>query len=164
MNKTCTKCGEEKPLDDFYKEPLGRGGRKSRCKTCVKDYRQANSDREKAYQKAYSLQNSDLMAARSRAWRRANVDRYKEYCRAHYQENSLDYKVKAMKRRAAKLQRTPAWADQEAIKQIYETCPTGYEVDHIVPLQGKTVSGLHVPENLQHLPASENRAKGNKYA
>jgi hypothetical protein len=68
------------------------------------------------------------------------------------------------KRRAAKLQRTPAWADLEAIKQFYLNCPKGYHVDHIVPLQGVNVSGFHVLNNLQYLSASENLRKSNKYA
>ena len=67
------------------------------------------------------------------------------------------------KRRAAKLQRTPAWADLEAIKQFYAECPKGYEVDHIVPLQGVNISGLHVLNNLQYLTKSENCKKNNKY-
>jgi hypothetical protein len=68
------------------------------------------------------------------------------------------------KRRASQLQRTPKWADLEAIKQFYLNCPKGYHVDHIVPLKGANISGLHVLNNLQYLSASENLSKGNKYA
>ena len=73
------------------------------------------------------------------------------------------------KRHAAELLRTPVWADTIKIHQIYKlaahmsTPPLLYHVDHIIPLQGKTVSGLHVPENLQILTAPENMSKHNKY-
>lgn len=67
------------------------------------------------------------------------------------------------RRRAAKLQRTPAWRNLDAITAIYITCPKGYDVDHIIPLQSKNVSGLHVESNLQCLPLSENRSKNNKF-
>jgi len=68
-----------------------------------------------------------------------------------------------MKRHAAKLQRTPAWADLEAIRQFYLNCPKGYEVDHDVPLQGVNISGLHVLNNLVYLTKSDNRKKSNKW-
>lgn len=66
-------------------------------------------------------------------------------------------------RRAAKIQRTPKWADLEKIKEIYHNCPEGMHVDHIIPLQGSIVSGLHVENNLQYLSASDNLRKGNYY-
>ena len=67
------------------------------------------------------------------------------------------------KRRASKLQRTPSWVNYNEIRDFYIKCPEGYHVDHKIPLQGKLVSGLHVPENLQYLTASENLSKGNRY-
>lgn len=65
--------------------------------------------------------------------------------------------------RAMKLQRTPSWANREAINDFYRNCPEGYEVDHIIPLQGENVSGLHIAENLQYLTKSENCSKGNRF-
>jgi len=59
--------------------------------------------------------------------------------------------------------RLPKWADVEAIRQFYMNKPQGCEVDHIIPLSGKTVSGLHVLENLQYLTIAENRSKNNKF-
>jgi len=59
--------------------------------------------------------------------------------------------------------RLPKWADIEAIRKFYMNKPQGYEVDHIIPLSGKTVSGLHVLENLQYLTIAENRSKNNKF-
>lgn len=58
---------------------------------------------------------------------------------------------------------TPLWADRKAIQQFYANCPPGYEVDHIVPLRGETVCGLHVLENLQYLSVQDNAAKSNKF-
>lgn len=70
--------------------------------------------------------------------------------------------ARAAKRRSAQLQATPPWADLEAIKNFFINRPEGMEVDHIIPLQGKTVCGLHVLHNLQYLSQSENCRKSNK--
>ena len=86
--------------------------------------------------------------ARTAAWKKANWPAYKAYlatCKA---------RVK---------QATPAWADLAAIRAFYRNCPPGFHVDHIVPLNGKTISGLHVLPNLQYLPATENLRKGNRF-
>jgi hypothetical protein len=73
-------------------------------------------------------------------------------------------------RRAGLLQATPKWANRGAIRAVYERCmqitrDTGmpHEVDHIVPLRGERVSGLHVHWNLQVIPAVENRIKSNRF-
>lgn len=66
-------------------------------------------------------------------------------------------------KRAGRLERTPSWANLSEIKEIYKNCPEGYHVDHIIPLQGALVSGLHVEYNLQYLLAKDNLKKSNKF-
>lgn len=60
-------------------------------------------------------------------------------------------------------ERTPNWANMNIIEHIYKNCPRGYHVDHIIPLRGDLVSGLHVENNLQYLTAEQNRFKSNKF-
>tara|TARA_Y100000310_G_C20285111_1_gene624483 strand:+ start:77 stop:622 length:546 start_codon:yes stop_codon:yes gene_type:complete len=77
-----------------------------------------------------------------------------------YQLDNLNvYRHNTAKRRKRVKEQTPPWADMEKIKQIYLTCPNGYDVDHIHPL---SKGGLHIHWNLQHLPAIENLRKGSK--
>jgi hypothetical protein len=86
-------------------------------------------------------------------------DRYKRW-----QQNNKDkVRLKSATERAVRLQRVTKWADIDVIKEFYLNCPDGFHVDHIIPLRGKLVSGLHVIENLQYLPAKENLSKGNKF-
>lgn len=63
----------------------------------------------------------------------------------------------------SKIKRTPSWTDLIAITEFYKACPKGMAVDHIIPLQGKNVSGLHVINNLQYLTKSENSSKSNNF-
>ena len=64
---------------------------------------------------------------------------------------------------AKKSLRVPPWVDNQKINEFYANCPEGFHVDHIIPLRGKLVSGLHVHYNLQYLPKRENILKGNRF-
>ena len=104
------------------------------------------------------IRNRDKILAQKREYRQANKGRIRAL-------NSL--------RKQYIKQRTPSWVDNEVlflIREIYDlaairTVQTGFawHVDHVIPLQGKLVSGLHVPENLQVIPAVVNIQKKNKY-
>ena len=74
--------------------------------------------------------------------------------------------AKRVRRRATQLNATPKWLtkdDKEKIRKIYAKCPKGYHVDHIIPLRGKNVCGLHVPNNLRIVTAYVNQSKSNKF-
>ena len=60
-------------------------------------------------------------------------------------------------------ERKPKHMSWRPIQLMYERCPDGHELDHIIPLRHELVSGLHVPWNMQYLPVKENRSKGNKF-
>lgn len=84
-------------------------------------------------------------------------------------------RAKLARRRAKKLNATVAWANNQAIKEVYMDCESiniaaklagcteKFVVDHIIPLQGKNVSGLHIESNLQIITNTENARKHNKY-
>ena len=79
-----------------------------------------------------------------------------------YDKNPKIALASTRRQQASRLKRVPKWSETELITKFYENCPNEHEVDHILPLQGKLVSGLHVFGNLQYLPMIENRSKGNK--
>ena len=98
-----------------------------------------------------------------------NIKLKTQFCRDKYAPSGLHIRCRPCKNykdslyRANKLKATPPWVDTNKIKEKYLNCPDDHEVDHIVPLKGKNVRGLHVPWNLQYLTPSENRKKSNKY-
>jgi len=71
-------------------------------------------------------------------------------------------KMNAHLRRAIELRAIPAWENPKSIKKLYEYTP-GYALDHIIPLKGKTVCGLHCSDNLVKIPTKINAAKSNKW-
>lgn len=89
-----------------------------------------------------------------------NLNTFCKICFSVYQKDNPHYWREIS---ARKKNRTPPWADIKTIKEFYKNCPKGYQVDHIIPLNGKLISGLHTIENLQYLTVNENYEKGNKW-
>jgi len=152
QRKYCQGCDNILPEAEYYIATTRTRGIQPLCTAC---------EREKSSN--YYSNNTEKVLTASKRYYESNIEKVRARHRDYAKEHSLEYNARAAKRRAAKLQRTPSWANLDKIKEIYRTCPEGYHVDHIVPLQGELVSGLHVENNLQHLPASENLAKGNTF-
>lgn len=81
----------------------------------------------------------------------------------YYNNNKSSFIHKNNLRRANKLQATPIWANLDKIKDIYDNCPEGFHVDHVIPLNNDLVCGLHCELNLMPIPAKENLSKSNKF-
>lgn len=140
--KRCSTCKVEKPFEEFIKNKNKKDGYNNQCKSCIKKYQEENKDKISEYKKQYREENKDKTRAAT------------------------------ARRKAKKLQATPCWLTTEHLKSIERfytiskemelSSGVKYHVDHIIPLQGETVCGLHVSWNLQTLEVSENLSKNNK--
>lgn len=175
MKKFCIKCNEEKELLEFHVAKRNTDGFEGKCKSCKSLYRKSqylkNRDKELAINQKWKYQNKDRYDEICREWYFNNKEYHNSLTRKYYQENKSLYRAKDAKYRASKLQATPLWADLEQIKRVYKACAkiserTGVEhhVDHIIPLQGKNVCGLHVEKNLAIISAKANLEKSNTFA
>lgn len=154
--KNCTKCLSLKNLSEFYKYKPAKDGRDSWCKECKQAY-------VKKYQSGPYRDNKNRQNAK---YRFENPKKMRNISKDWALRNKASCREKIRRYQAKKFGSIPRWITKEhrqQMKYIYATCPKGYEVDHVVPLQGKNVTGLHVPWNLQILPAEVNRSKGNKF-
>lgn len=107
-------------------------------------------------------------ADRRRYWE--NPEKHRAKTLAAIQKNRAHYTAMVNKRRLSASKRIPSWSDLEMIECVYQEARLAteyfcerYEVDHIIPLHGKTVSGLHVPTNLRIATKSLNCSKGNRF-
>ena len=158
----------------------------------VKAWRDANPEKRLAQQLLYVKKHPDTVKAKARRHRDKHLDAVREKDRlsaaafrlankqliaerkAQYaKQNPAQINAAVARRKAAKIQRTPSWLTDDdlwMIEQAYDIASIrtkmfgfSWHVDHIIPLQGKKVSGLHVPMNLQVIPGAENCSKGNRY-
>jgi hypothetical protein len=139
----------------------------------VKEWRAANPDKWAEQSSRYAKKYPEKSVARTKAWKERHPERAAEVDKRTRQKNSARIDANRAKYRAVKLRATPAWLNKGhwfeigcvyVYRDALKRAGLNYHVDHIVPLQGKNVSGLHVPENLQVIPAVENRLKNNHYA
>lgn len=149
-NGRCVECSK------ISSRKIARANPEENKARCLK-WRENNREKSREDARKWRKNNPEKFAKNRAAWKKANHGKVIAYNRKRY---------------TSKLQRTPAWLTPEQlqdIEKIYIECrkmsvETGVEhhVDHIVPLQGKDVSGLHVPWNLQIITAEENLSKGNR--
>lgn len=154
MVKLCTHCEQEKSLDDFH-AGAGKFGKKSQCVICCR-------------------RHYDPIKARDarRAHQQRNREEYRQRNSEYDKEHKPQRAAREAYRRAMKVNATPSWLNDEHKKQIELLyverdrlrSENGiiYHVDHILPLVSDIVCGLHVPWNLQVIPADDNLKKGNK--
>jgi hypothetical protein len=167
--KFCKHCGEHKPETDFHKKAQAKDGLAWWCKTCHQ-----KSMRDRYHALAADPAYKQASVAKTKAYWQAHPDKYALAAKKYVENNRAKVNAKLRKRYANKLNRTPLWLTEDdlwIIEQAYELAALrttvfgfAWHVDHVVPLQGKLVSGLHVPHNLQVIPARDNRAKSNKFA
>lgn len=178
--KLCKPCNKVKNLNEFAISTAAKDGRRSNCKSC----------QLKTAMARYYLKKS-LLIAQSTTRRREKL-KDPEYRKRYYgqsmkwaRRNSLKIKqyikkigalhtAKVVTCRLRTKKSCPKWLTRDQIAEIYAFYVLARElqwlseeklhVDHIVPLNSKDVCGLHVPWNLQILPASENYKKGTKIA
>ena len=157
--KICRVCNEQKPLGEFYPKKGYKLGVSNICKVCSISYT-SRLRRENGL----SLEAKCAAATRTKIWRKNHPDKV----------SAIDAKKRARGRnqrvKVSRMKRLPKWADMVKIAEIYQMAKrvsrnTGipHDVDHVVPLCGELVSGLHVHENLQIIPRSDNIVKSNIY-
>lgn len=142
----------------------------------VSSERYKKSSGGKAKRKAYeqSARHKDLCKIRKRRYRATEKYRLttlKRYIRTRDTEKYRAYNCqRAKKRQCQKLKATVAWSNEQKIASIYlqsqrKTLETGlqHSVDHIVPLQGTNVCGLHVEGNLRVILSKTNKRKANAF-
>jgi hypothetical protein len=143
------------------------------AKRLQKEWYERNKELTKERARAWALANPEKDAIKKAKWREENREQHNTINKNWWAKNKDKRASYEAKRRAAQLQRTPNWVTEDEkirINALYSvaamyTLARGveYHVDHIIPLQGKLVSGLHVYANLRVIEGSDNVKKSNKY-
>lgn len=161
----CKLCNDNAARNLTY--ATDADARERRKATSMK-YRKANSEKVKAKDRVRATKrDKGNVLVRNRYMYSLDLEKSRQYGREKYARNKHHgtYTANTAKRRAKRMQATPAWltdSDFAEITKLYSERQAGFHVDHIVPLQGRNVCGLHVPWNLRIITAEENLKKSNK--
>ena len=117
----------------------------------------------------WKRENPERVVRARKAWDSKNSDRVFEHRRNAYRRNPAKWFAASKLRKQSLRNRTPCWADRKRIEAVYQEARLlrdgGHDVvvDHVIPLHGETVSGLHVHTNLQIIGAKANLVKSNSF-
>ena len=142
------------------------------AKRLKKEWYERNKELTKERARAWALANPEKKKESVDKWRNNNLDQHNATNRKWNKNNKPRKAALQAKRKSVILQRTPSWdpeahlivAKYQLANMLSQASGTPYHVDHIIPLQGKNVSGLHVFSNLRVIPGAENVKKSNKYS
>lgn len=181
-SKTCVECNRERALRNYHDTPgeirvsrrrLSYERNKQSELEGMKRYDRENSEKIARIKSDWARDNRDKVRATNAAYYSKEKETVSARCKSYRQNNNERYNSLAAKRRAQKGNATPSWLTPEHHGQMlkfYEeaarlTRETGviHHVDHIVPLQGRNICGLHVPWNLRVITMAENCSKGNRF-
>lgn len=172
--KTCSKCQTLKPICNFHKNKARSDGLSHYCVVCANaraaQKRLTDPEKVKEIQAKWRIENREKAKAACTKWRINNRDKARVCTSIWKKENPVKSRALTNARKRRARLSTPLWADLKKVKKLYQVAATWNEiwpedpvhVDHIIPLKGKNVSGLHTELNLQILRAADNMKKSNK--
>jgi hypothetical protein len=190
MMKVCSSCKQEKEISFFGKNASAKDGYSHVCSSCRKEqsaayYKQnkekvltrnkewavEQKDKQKEYLKQWYQKNKERILEEDKEWYLENRELALSRCKDWRDRNPGVVRERTSRRREAVKQATPTWLteeDKQNIRNIYKQAEElerqtsiKYHVDHVIPLRAKAACGLHVPWNLQSIPAKYNLIKNN---
>lgn len=165
--KCCTYCNLTKPFEEFSKDSTKKNGIRSTCLQCTRlkaaEYRERNKEVVVARTYQWRQNNKEKARASVQSWREKNRLKDKQVTTKWRKENAAHIRQYNSSLRSGKAKAVPLWFEAEAVANVYKKAQEfGMQVDHVVPLNGKTVCGLHCWANLQLLEQSLNASKSNR--
>lgn len=173
--KVCSQCRLSLSLDLFHKNIRRKDGYHEYCKDCRKEQynRRDKTSAIKRSARRYKEKRKECLDG-MREYYLKRLEEKKLYGRKHYEQNKYKYVSNAMERKAQIKRATPKWFDSDhrfvyreahlLAKLREQTTNIKWEVDHIVPLRGKNVCGLHLMENFAVIPKVLNNYKRAKFS